>query len=64
MTSVDRLGFYLRLKTEEGIKGTRINFPHDLRFRPRGIDRIVADTYLPEILARFGSADKAFSKSM
>jgi putative heme iron utilization protein len=27
MTSVDRLGFYLRLKTEDGVKGTRINFP-------------------------------------
>ena len=26
MTSVDRLGFSLRLKTAEGIKGTRINF--------------------------------------
>jgi putative heme iron utilization protein len=26
MTSVDRLGFNLRLKTSEGIKGTRINF--------------------------------------
>jgi hypothetical protein len=26
MTSVDRLGFSLRLKTEEGIKGARINF--------------------------------------
>jgi heme iron utilization protein len=26
MTSVDRLGFYLRLKTAEGMKGTRINF--------------------------------------
>jgi putative heme iron utilization protein len=26
MTSVDRLGFYLRLKTAEGVKGTRINF--------------------------------------
>jgi putative heme iron utilization protein len=26
MTSVDRLGFTLRLKTSEGIKGTRINF--------------------------------------
>jgi heme iron utilization protein len=26
MTSVDRLGFSLRLKTDEGIKGTRINF--------------------------------------
>jgi heme iron utilization protein len=26
MTSVDRLGFTLRLKTEDGMKGTRINF--------------------------------------
>ena len=28
MTSVDRMGFYLRLKTNEGIKGARINFLH------------------------------------
>ena len=27
MTSVDRLGFTLRLKTNEAIKGVRINFP-------------------------------------
>ena len=26
MTSVDRLGFTLRLKTKEGVKGARINF--------------------------------------
>lgn len=26
MTSVDRLGFFLRLKTAEGMKGTRINY--------------------------------------
>jgi putative heme iron utilization protein len=30
MTSVDRLGFSLRLKTNEGIKGARINFPHEV----------------------------------
>ena len=30
MTSVDRLGFYLRLKTAEGMKGARINFPHEV----------------------------------
>ncbi len=30
MTSVDRLGFSLRLKTTEGIKGTRINFLHEV----------------------------------
>jgi hypothetical protein len=26
MTSVDRLGFYLRLKTAQGVKGARVNF--------------------------------------
>lgn len=31
MTSVDRLGFTLRLKTAEGMKGTRINFPGEVR---------------------------------
>ncbi|MGA7520852.1 MAG: DUF2470 domain-containing protein [Acidobacteriaceae bacterium] len=29
-TSVDRLGFWLRLKTTEGMKGARINFPHEV----------------------------------
>jgi len=27
LTSVDRLGFTLRLKTSEGMEGVRINFP-------------------------------------
>lgn len=31
MTAVDRLGFHLRLRTAEGIKGTRINFPTEAR---------------------------------
>lgn len=31
MTSVDRLGFYLRLKTAEGIKGTRVNFLREVQ---------------------------------
>lgn len=31
MTSVDRLGFYLRLKTAERMKGTRINFLREVR---------------------------------
>ena len=26
MTAVDRLGFFLRLKTADGMKGVRINF--------------------------------------
>ncbi len=30
MTSIDRLGFTLRLKTAEGMKGTRINFPRQV----------------------------------
>jgi len=30
MTSVDRLGFHLRFKTAEGMKGTRINFPREV----------------------------------
>jgi putative heme iron utilization protein len=29
MTSVDRLGFTLRLKTIDGVKGVRINFAHE-----------------------------------
>ncbi len=31
MTAVDRLGFSLRLKTAEGMKGARINFPREVR---------------------------------
>ena len=30
MTSVDRMGFNLRLKTDDGMKGARINFPRDV----------------------------------
>jgi heme iron utilization protein len=30
MTSVDRLGFSLRLKTDNGVKGARINFPREV----------------------------------
>ena len=31
MTAVDRLGFSLRLKTAEGMKGARINFTREVR---------------------------------
>src|SRR5712692_5055109 len=31
MTSVDRLGFHLRLKTEEGMRGARIAFLREVR---------------------------------
>jgi putative heme iron utilization protein len=30
MTSIDRLGFYVRLKTIDGMKGARINFPREV----------------------------------
>jgi heme iron utilization protein len=30
MTSVDRLGFTLRLKTNDGVKGARVNFLHEI----------------------------------
>jgi heme iron utilization protein len=30
MTSVDRLGFTVRLKTNDGVKGVRINFPREV----------------------------------
>jgi len=30
MTSIDRLGFGLRLKTSDGVKGTRVNFPREV----------------------------------
>jgi hypothetical protein len=30
MTSIDRLGFTLRLKTNDGVKGARINFPREV----------------------------------
>lgn len=31
MTALDRLGFHLRLKTAEGMKGVRINYPAEVR---------------------------------
>jgi heme iron utilization protein len=34
MTSVDRLGFSLRLKTSDGVKGTRINFSREVATAP------------------------------
>ena len=30
MTAIDRLGFHLRLKTPDGMKGARINFPREI----------------------------------
>ncbi len=33
MTAVDRLGFHLRLRTADGMKGTRINYPGEVRTR-------------------------------
>jgi hypothetical protein len=33
MTAVDRLGFYLRLKTGDRIHGRRVAFPREVRSR-------------------------------
>ena len=40
MTSIDRLGFYLRLKTNEGMKGARINFPREVT-TPQGAREVL-----------------------
>jgi hypothetical protein len=31
MTAVDRLGFHVRLKTQDGVKGTRVEFFREVR---------------------------------
>jgi hypothetical protein len=31
MTAVDRLGFHVRLKTQDGMRGVRIAFPREVR---------------------------------
>ena len=44
MTAVDRLGFHLRLKTNDGMKGTRINFlreVHDADETRKGLGEMV-----------------------
>jgi heme iron utilization protein len=41
-TAVDRLGFYLRLKTGDRIHGRRIGFPREVRDR-REVERAIAD---------------------
>jgi heme iron utilization protein len=42
MTSVDRLGFHLRLKTRDGTRGTRIAFSADVRTPAQARDVLVA----------------------
>jgi len=42
MTSIDRLGFTLRLKTSDGMKGTRINFPCEVR-TPQETRKVLVD---------------------
>jgi len=54
MTSIDRLGFSLRVKTNEGLKGTRINFLREVSTSQAarealiemvgGLDRRITDT--------------------
>jgi len=42
MTAVDRLGFHLRLRTADGMKGTRINFPSEVR-TPEGARKALVE---------------------
>lgn len=42
MTAVDRLGFNLRLKTGDGMKGTRINFLHEVH-NPDDARKVLVD---------------------
>jgi heme iron utilization protein len=42
MTSIDRLGFYLRLKTADGMKGIRINFPGEVATSKETREMLVA----------------------
>jgi hypothetical protein len=42
MTSIDRLGFYLRLKTVDGMKGVRINFPSEVTSSKETREMLVA----------------------
>ena len=41
MTAVDRLGFHLRLKTSDGMKGTRINFIQEVQNSDEGRKMLV-----------------------
>ena len=42
MTAIDRLGFHLRLKTADGVKGTRINFPGEVATSKEAREVLVA----------------------
>jgi heme iron utilization protein len=42
MTSVDRLGFTLRLNTAEGMKSTRINYPREVQ-TPQETRRVLVE---------------------
>lgn len=43
MIAVDRLGFHLRLRTVDGMKGTRINFPTEVR-TPQETRKVLVET--------------------
>jgi hypothetical protein len=42
MTAIDRMGFNLRLKTSDGLKGARINFPGEVS-DPQGTRKILVE---------------------
>jgi putative heme iron utilization protein len=55
MTSVDRMGFSLRLKTPEGMKGTRINFPCEVSSPQETRAALVAMVRQANQSVRFGA---------
>jgi putative heme iron utilization protein len=42
MTSIDRLGFHLRLKTQDGTRGARIAFPGEVS-NPAEVRKVLVD---------------------
>jgi hypothetical protein len=42
MTAIDRLGSHLRLKTADGMKGARINFPREVTTSKETREALVA----------------------
>jgi hypothetical protein len=51
MTAVDRLGFFLRLKTSEGMKGVRINFLREVE-TPQDTRKVLVEMVCAAEIAR------------
>lgn len=58
MTSVDRMGFNLRLMTNDGVKGARINFPHEVTSTQAARSVLVAMVRQARSAGRFNPASR------